>query len=157
VEAGPGGCGVCQCGLADLPLEPFADIDWKLSLAPPPRPEPEPEPPALDETPATPEAPSVASASAGVPDTPALLCESPPPLYPRTSVRNGESGTVTCRLSIAADGTVQGVEVLRTSGHPRLDRAAVEALSRWHFQPATVGGRAVASSLDHPVTFRLEG
>lgn len=141
----------------DLPLDPFGEIAWKLSIAPPPPPPREVPPPAAAETPAIPAAPEVASAAAGKADSPALLRENPPPTYPRASVRNGERGTVLCRLSIAADGTVEDVRVLRTSGHPRLDRAAVEALSRWRFQPATVAGRAVPSFLDHPVTFRLEG
>lgn len=84
------------------------------------------------------------------------LVEGPRPAYPRSSVRAEEEGTVVCRIHVAADGRVTSVDVVESSGHERLDRAAIEAIERWRFEPKRVDGRCMASSLVHRVTFRLE-
>jgi protein TonB len=86
----------------------------------------------------------------------AVLTYDPRPEYPAESVRSGEDGHVLCSLHIDARGSVTRVELLRSSGHPRLDAAAVEALSRWKFLPARKDGHAVACRVPHWVTFRLE-
>ena len=46
-----------------------------------------------------------------------------------------------------ADGTAGDVRVLESSGTESLDAAAVAAVRRWKFAPATVGGDAVESVL----------
>lgn len=84
------------------------------------------------------------------------VLEAPAPRYPRISVRRGEEGTVTCRLFVSAQGYVTRVEVLESSGHDRLDEAALEALRTWRFVPRQEDGRAVATTLRHPVTFVLD-
>jgi TonB family protein len=61
------------------------------------------------------------------------------------SVREADSileGTVTLYAVIHADGTVSGIKVLE-SVDPRLDEAAVKALSRWQFRPGTKAGDPV--------------
>ena len=83
----------------------------------------------------------------------ARLVDAPQPVYPRLSVRAGEEGTVRCRLHIAADGHVVSVDVVETSGYPRLDRAAVDALLSWRFFPRRVDE---PKTILHQVTFRLE-
>ncbi len=88
---------------------------------------------------------------------PAVWIEGPDPAYPRLSVRFGEEGTVVCRLAIDARGDVAHVLVLSSSGHARLDRAAVDALARWRFRAAHTGGVSVPSELVHRVVFRLSG
>jgi protein TonB len=113
----------------------------------------EPETPTAEASPArTPEAASVPAPSAG----PRLL-DAPPPRYPSASIRAGEQGTVLCRLHVTAEGTVSEVEIVESSGHPRLDEAAREGLLRWRFAPGVEGGRAVPSTLLHPVEFVLTG
>jgi protein TonB len=88
-------------------------------------------------------------------DRAAEIVAGKPPAYPALSRRLGEEGTVLCRLSIAADGSVSAVEVLESSGFPRLDRAAEEGLREWTFRPAIAGGRPVARRIVHRVVFRL--
>lgn len=87
---------------------------------------------------------------------PAVLVEGPPPRYPARSVWAGEEGTVLCRLFVGADGEVTRVELVESSGFPRLDEAALEALRRWRFRPRMEGAVALPSEILHPVTFRLE-
>jgi protein TonB len=48
------------------------------------------------------------------------------------------------------------VEVVESSGFARLDESAREALEHWRFSPRREGGRAVATTFLHRVTFRLE-
>jgi len=79
----------------------------------------------------------------------------PPPRYPTLARRRGQEGVVRLRLSIDALGRVDAVTVLRTSGFPLLDRAALKAVRSWRFEPAREGGRPVAAELIQPVEFRL--
>ncbi len=81
--------------------------------------------------------------------------ETPPPVYPRLSVRAGEEGRVLCRIHLSDQGLVVGVDVIESSGFPRLDRAAVEALSAWRFRPRLEDDRPVASEVLHRVVFEL--
>lgn len=58
-----------------------------------------------------------------------------PPLARQTRI----SGTVVLRISVAANGTVDDVEVL--SGHPLLQGASTESLRHWKFAPQSEGLR----------------
>jgi protein TonB len=78
-----------------------------------------------------------------------------PPGYPALSARLGEQGTVLLRMHIAADGGVDSVVVLETSGYPRLDGAARAALAKWRFTPAMENGQPVDSWQDLPVHFKM--
>lgn len=101
--------------------------------------------------------PAVPAAAEDVPagSRAAELVVAPTPSYPRASARLGEEGEVLCRLFVEPDGSVGRVDVLASSGYPRLDQAAREGLLGWRFEPARRGGLAVPSSLDHTVVFRL--
>jgi len=57
---------------------------------------------------------------------------------------------------IGADGSVGQVLVAKSAGHFDLDRAAVEALKTWRFEPARRGREAVATWVIIPVQFKLE-
>jgi protein TonB len=78
------------------------------------------------------------------------------PVYPASSRRMEEEGTVVLQLYVRADGTVQEARVEKSSGYPKLDEAAArEALRSWHFLPAMNAGTAVAAWLRFPVNFQL--
>jgi protein TonB len=79
------------------------------------------------------------------------------PPYPAASVRFGEEGTVTLELRVGRDGRVLEARVLRSSGFPRLDAAAIaEARRTWRLRPASEDGRAVEGSYSVRVSFRLD-
>ncbi|MGJ4730257.1 energy transducer TonB [Luteimonas sp. SDU101] len=78
------------------------------------------------------------------------------PEYPSAALRAGEEGTVVLRVDVAADGTPSDVQVVGRSGSRELDRAAERAVRDWTFRPATRDGKAVASSVQVPVDFRVE-
>ena len=79
-----------------------------------------------------------------------------PPGYPHVSATLGEQGLVVLRMMIAADGVVRSVEILQTSGYPRLDQAAQGAIAKWRFAPAVLNGEPADSTQILPVRFRLD-
>lgn len=78
------------------------------------------------------------------------------PPYPILAIRNGEVGTVTLRMTVSESGAVTDASVLRSSGYPRLDAVAIAWVkAHWKYQPATRDGRAVATTADANVDFKL--
>ncbi|HEV2098250.1 MAG TPA: energy transducer TonB [Stellaceae bacterium] len=63
------------------------------------------------------------------------------PEYPPMAQRLGEEGTVVLRFLVSAGGSVLQSQVASSSGHPRLDDAARDALSQCQFRPGTVDGK----------------
>jgi protein TonB len=77
--------------------------------------------------------------------------------YPGEALRRGEQGTVGIDLLMGPDGRVRAVRLLRSSGHPELDQAAVArayAMQALPTPPAMLRGREF--HIDVPVTFRIE-
>jgi protein TonB len=91
-----------------------------------------------------------------VPAHDAAYLNNPRPAYPSMSRRLGEEGRVMLEVQVQADGTPSKVALQRSSGFPRLDEAALEAVKRWRFVPAKRGGEAVAASVIIPMPFILE-
>jgi protein TonB len=75
--------------------------------------------------------------------------------YPKDSLHLREQGTVLLRVLVDADGKVVSVEVEKSSGSPRLDRAAREAVKAWSFSPARHAGIAQQAWARVPITFTL--
>jgi protein TonB len=87
----------------------------------------------------------------------AVAVSRPMPVYPPLSRRLGEAGRVRLMVQVLADGRVGEVSVVESSGYARLDEAAIEAIRRWRFTPATRGGEPVASWREQAVRFSLTG
>ncbi|HET8531196.1 MAG TPA: TonB family protein, partial [Methylomirabilota bacterium] len=77
------------------------------------------------------------------------------PHYPEAARREGVEGTVTLRFEVLASGKVGTVQVQRSAGRTDMDRAAVEAVRVWLFEPARRGKEAVAVWVTLPVRFEL--
>lgn len=77
------------------------------------------------------------------------------PVYPAYARRRGIEGRVILGVTVSADGKVANVGVVQSSRYDVLDEAAVEAVRKWRFHPARENGKAVASNLNVPITFRL--
>lgn len=125
----------------------------EVDVAPPPQPAPvqaatEPDPSPFPAMPATtaPEAPAAPSANTGQMRTAVFAdangCALPD--YPAAAARRGDTGTTTLALLVGADGRVGSARVEQSSGSRDLDRAAINALSRCKFKPATNDGVAEA-------------
>jgi protein TonB len=77
------------------------------------------------------------------------------PVYPRTSRRRGEAGTVTLSIEVLANGKTGEIKILNSSGYPRLDKAACTAAKKTTFVPAKQSGRNIDSTIELPFTFNL--
>ena len=75
--------------------------------------------------------------------------------YPTLSRWLGHEGTTSLALRVLADGTVADVTVAQSSGHGRLDAAAVECVSKWHYRPAIQDGRLADMPWTASVTWSL--
>jgi TonB family protein len=77
------------------------------------------------------------------------------PAYPGELMKDGVQGTVILTAIIRSDGSVGDIAVAK-SLDSRLDRNAVEALSRWLFRPALKNGQAIDLEAVVTVPFRLK-
>jgi len=76
------------------------------------------------------------------------------PSYPDRARQNRKEGTVTLGLIVTKDGSAKGVHVVKGVDND-IDQAAIEAVSRWKFDPGTYQGNAVDVELTATVNFRL--
>ena len=79
------------------------------------------------------------------------------PAYPPLARLRGYQGVVVLFVEVLVDGRVGQVGIRRSSGHEILDRAALEAVRTWRFEPGRKEGRAVTMSVEVPVRFVLNG
>lgn len=85
----------------------------------------------------------------------AAYLKNPGPLYPNMSRRLREIGTVQLRVRVSADGQPLDIMLAASSGYPRLDDSAKEAVKKWRFQPAMRSGTAIEAWVLVPVEFSL--
>lgn len=99
--------------------------------------------------------PAAASTAEPGSDSPPLRIaeQSPPPAYPASALRKGERGVVLLKVMVDAQGRPERVRVIQRSGSRALDRAAVEAVQQWRFQPAVSAGQPVAGEVEIPIEF----
>jgi len=57
------------------------------------------------------------------------------PVYPDIARVNGWEGEVELKFWVNEDGIVESVQILKTSGYPVLDDAAMNAIKKWLFSP----------------------
>jgi len=143
---------------------------------PAPKPQPKPQPkPVVKPQPAPSAAASAAAGPSGKesapvpkapsapvdPDRPRVvgsvdyLGKRPTPEYPRISQRRGEQGRVIVRVLISPEGRVIDASVRSSSGHERLDEAALKAVRSARFKPYTENGHAYRALADIPFDFVL--
>jgi TonB family protein len=83
------------------------------------------------------------------------LC--PLPEYPKAELKARVEGKVLIEVMVKADGSVVGATVVEgIEGHPDMDRAAVDAVTKWRFEPATADGVPVDMKINIPIEFRLD-
>ena len=75
------------------------------------------------------------------------------PEYPQELIEDDVEGSVTVKILVAADGSVESVRLVSSSGYSAMDRAAIAAGYRFQFNPGDNGRRGVWTK---PFRFRLE-
>ncbi len=76
--------------------------------------------------------------------------------YPRASQDEGEEGTVKLSVLVEANGSVSEVKVTQSTGHQRLDAAAVRTARSAGYRPKSVNGTPVRTRFNTSYTFALE-
>ena len=76
------------------------------------------------------------------------------PVYPTWSLKNREQGTVVLRVLVKSDGTAGNVELKSSSGYPRLDQSAIQAVKTWRYIPATRDGKPIDELYELDITFK---
>jgi protein TonB len=94
-------------------------------------------------------------ASAGKYNRQPTLITHPRPSYPVQALRAGEEGTVLVLAQVDVNGRVDDARVDVRSGSSVLDRAAVNEVRRWQFEPALHNGKPIVASVEVPVRYRL--
>ncbi len=83
----------------------------------------------------------------------AKLIFQPKPEYPPLAKMARIQGTVRLEAVMSRDGTIEDLKVL--SGHPLLVKVALEAVSRWRYQPTLLNGEPVEVLTEIGVNFYL--
>lgn len=79
----------------------------------------------------------------------------PKPKYPRDSREMEEIGVVRLMVRVGRNGEPLSIRVIKSSGFPRLDKAAQRGVEEWRFNPARKNGETVEDSLPVTVRFNL--
>ena len=79
----------------------------------------------------------------------------PKPPYPISSRENGEQGAVMLYACITDHGKVERLDLAQSSGHPALDRSALNTVRHWSFRPAQESGKSIPMCYRLPIRFLL--
>jgi protein TonB len=71
-------------------------------------------------------------------------------------IKSGISARVVVRLFVAETGTVEGAKIDESSGYPRVDEAALKAISGQKMNPATTAGQPIAACVTLPIVWKLK-
>jgi protein TonB len=146
--------------VVEVPPPPPAQSITEVPIPPPPVPAvvaapaplPITQPPVVVQTPQEPEEIAMTSQMLT-----AIYLRNPKPSYPNLSRRLSEQGTVFLRVFVNATGDATRVDLKESSGYPRLDKAALDAVEGWKFVPAKKGDHAIAAWVVVPIKFSLKG
>ncbi len=89
-------------------------------------------------------------------DVKPAVINKPPLDYPTMARQLDQEGTVYIKALIDLDGSVMNVVIMRSSGYPILDAAAVGNVSEWKFTPAFQNKKPVRVWVGSNVKFSLK-
>jgi len=75
---------------------------------------------------------------------------------PNISVRLGESGRILLSVTVGIHGFATNVTLIKSSGYPRLDDAAIRGARKLKFRPATRAGVPIEMTRPLPVIYLAE-
>ncbi|MBL8297194.1 MAG: energy transducer TonB [Rhodanobacteraceae bacterium] len=97
----------------------------------------------------------VATAPAGGESREAVLVKSVPPQYPSAALRRRQEGWVQVEFTVTSSGAVANARVLDADPPRTFDRAALDAVQRWSFNPAMRNGAAVDTTVRRRIEFKM--
>lgn len=90
------------------------------------------------------------------PSIPPQILKASHPEYPITMRAAGLEARVLLEFIVDKEGQVRNPHVVR-SNNPWFERPALDAILKWRFKPATVGGRLVNTRVQQEIQFNLYG
>jgi protein TonB len=144
---------------------PPAEAEQALPLPPPPPKPPTPAAPPVRQAMQTPEinlggtndeTNAIVTGSRVIPASVDAKFRNKEPVYPPDALRRAEQGAVMLVIHVSSEGLASGVDVLKSSGHLSLDRAARDAVTAWRFLPAVKDGEPIPFDMKLRVSFQLE-
>ena len=94
-------------------------------------------------------------AAGDAPDTKPTPVRTPPPDYPEDLRASNVEGMVLLTVSINEKGEVSACVVSKSSDK-RFETAAIEAVRKWRFRPATKNNTPVSCNVTLPIRFSVE-
>lgn len=88
--------------------------------------------------------------------TPPRLISQLPPQYPRGEQFAGREGWVGLRFMVDTEGKPYEIAVTESTGIEAFERAAVEAVQAWRFEPAQFDGVPLDASVTRKITFQFD-
>lgn len=95
------------------------------------------------------------SGSAAGATTAAVLVKGSPARYPTAAMRARQEGWVVVSFTVDPDGKTSDVKVVESQPRHVFDRAAIDAVERYRFNPAMKDGAAVSSVKQQRIEFKL--
>ena len=77
--------------------------------------------------------------------------------YPILAKALGEQGKVILQFVVGVDGRVHDAKVIKSSGYPQLDNAALDAVTKnWRYRPAIKDGKPIAVKTKVAINYKLD-
>ena len=76
--------------------------------------------------------------------------------YPLIARIFDQEGTTELAFQVMADGTLSDIKITKSSGSDRLDGAAIDCVSKWHYRPAIVNDQLADAPMTVKVDWNLE-
>ena len=77
------------------------------------------------------------------------------PAYPNRARERGTEGWVDLEFTVAKDGTTRDAMVRAAEPAETFDRAALDAVKRWRYEPRVVNGKVIEQRVETRLRFRL--
>lgn len=98
---------------------------------------------------------AIASSTARAACTDPSYAKLKPPVYPPSAVSAKTEGRALIEVTVSVEGVPHDFIVRQSSGSAELDRAALDAVSEWRFNPALCNGKATPAKAIVPFDFNL--
>jgi len=94
--------------------------------------------------------------AAAIDQLPRKLATNPAPSYPPDAYARRQQGRVLLEAHLNERGLIEKLSISQSSGVASLDRAALETVRRWRFEPARRDGQPVPIVVTVPIRFSIE-
>jgi protein TonB len=96
------------------------------------------------------------SLNGGGMDSPPSPVTKTQPAYPSSLLKKGVGGKVLISCVVDVSGQVISASVKQSSGHPELDKAALNAVNKWKFKPGVKSGKSSKATCVVPFNFEVK-